>query len=460
MSNGLFVNHDSYTLIQSPIRLEDGVYPQNRAELLEKILETNPDKEPFYVIELDEVDRKFQEWVQALPRVRPFFAFKSSGDMATLRLLKSRGTGFDCASQSEIATCLQMGVPPEDIIYAHPCKPVSHLQFAKANGVKLMTFDNTFELEKIKTYYPEAKVVLRILPDRHTASVCDLGTKFGAKRSVWDELLQTAQTLELDLVGVSFHVGSNCLDSEVFYDAVKSARSAFDLASSYGHKPYLLDIGGGFPGVDSGPVRFVDTARTIESAIDTFFPITAFPDVQVIAEPGRYFVTSACTLFTNIIGKRKVVKDGNVSFMYYVNDGAYGSFNCILFDHYVCVPRILKKHTDVEDFTMQTDTEHLFECNIWGPTCDSMDKLVDSAFFRELHVGEWIGWENMGAYTHAAAGAFNGFPLAHKVVVPVGTKISGALLDDWPFTNDGCVATNTAADGPQMIVDSACVDSE
>lgn len=30
--------------------------------------------------------------------------------------------------------------------------------------------------------------------------------------------------------------------------------------------------------------------------------------------------------------------------MYYVNDGVYGSFNCILYDHAHCLPTLHKVH--------------------------------------------------------------------------------------------------------------------
>lgn len=52
---------------------------------------------------------------------------------------------------------LQMGVDQSRIIYAHPCKPASHLRYAASVNVSLMTFDNETELHKVKAYYPEAR---------------------------------------------------------------------------------------------------------------------------------------------------------------------------------------------------------------------------------------------------------------------------------------------------------------
>lgn len=59
--------------------------------------------------------------------------------------------------QSEIQTVLDLGVPQHRIIYAHPCKYISHLLYAAKMGVELMTFDNEEELHKVKKHFPTAK---------------------------------------------------------------------------------------------------------------------------------------------------------------------------------------------------------------------------------------------------------------------------------------------------------------
>ena len=96
-----------------------------------------------------------------------------------LRLLKALGTGFDCASKSEIQTVLELGVDPSNIIYANPCKQASFIRFAAENDVKMITFDNTDELYKIKRLFPDAQLIIRVLTDDSKALI-RLGEKFGA----------------------------------------------------------------------------------------------------------------------------------------------------------------------------------------------------------------------------------------------------------------------------------------
>ena len=55
-----------------------------------------------------------------------------------------------------------------------------------------MTFDNAEELFKIKKYYPDAELVLRILTD-DSMSLCQLGLKFGAPLHTVQHLLETAK---------------------------------------------------------------------------------------------------------------------------------------------------------------------------------------------------------------------------------------------------------------------------
>ncbi|KAI8993375.1 pyridoxal-dependent decarboxylase [Pilobolus umbonatus] len=360
----------------------------------------------FFVGDLGEVFRQHLRWKSLLPRIEPFFAVKCNPDPMVLKLLASLGCGFDCASKNEIQQVLDLGVEPCRIIYANPCKQASFIRYSAQQNVNRMTFDNVEELYKIKKYFPEAELVLRILTD-DSMSLCQLGLKFGAPLHTVQQLLETAKELELNVIGVSFHVGSGCLDENAFYDAVLRARRVFDQASELGYNFSLLDVGGGFPGADvKDGITFEKVAAILGSAVDALFP----PHIRVIAEPGRYYVASAFTICTNIIGRRTITSNtqpDQQSYMYYVNDGMYGSFNCIMFDHQVVHPKVLMKNN--EFVYGCDDIENQYESSVWGPTCDSIDCLNKSTSLPILEPGDWLYYENMGAYTICAASQFNGF---------------------------------------------------
>lgn len=96
------------------------------------------------------------------------------------------------------------------------------------------------------------------------------------------------------------------MDERAFSDAVLRARQVFDKAESMGFSFGLLDVGGGFPGADvQDGMTFEKVAAVLGPAVDSLFPA----HVRVIAEPGRYYVASAFTLCTHVIGRRTVMSD-------------------------------------------------------------------------------------------------------------------------------------------------------
>jgi ornithine decarboxylase len=201
------------------------------------------------------------------------------------------------------------------------------------------------------------------------------------------------------------------------------ARAAFDLAAQHGVTFRLLDIGGGFPGTIEQLPRgdepllelaaasthkapaFEEIAAVLRPALDEHFP--AGCGVHIIAEPGRYMVQSCATLVTNIIG-RKFANKGLPTErpMYFVNDGLYGSFNCVLYDHKN--PVALPLFNTVDAGSREQDVANYSDASIWGSTCDGMDCIAKEAKLPLLSVGDWIRWPGMGAYTSAAGSNFNG----------------------------------------------------
>uniref|UniRef100_A0A667XAF9 ornithine decarboxylase n=1 Tax=Myripristis murdjan TaxID=586833 RepID=A0A667XAF9_9TELE len=339
--------------------------------------------EPFHVANLDNLVKKYVIWCNNLPRVKPFYAVKCNDTPTVIGVLSALGTGFDCASKAEIQLALSLGVTPDRIIYAHTIKAESHIKYARTHGVQMMTFDNQEELSKIARCHARAKLVLRITVDDSKA-VRRLNTKFGASLDSAGRLLQRAGELGLDVVGVSFHVGCQCTDSRAYRQAIADARQVFNIA--VGVSLYLLDIGGGFSGNENFKV-----AATINLALDDFFPVGC--GVQIIAEPGRYYVESAFTLAVNVIAKKVIMEEAaehnsiegvpDRVMMYYVNDGVYGSLSFL-----------------INDPTSGSEgSERRYRSVIWGPTCDSLDKLTDSCLLPELQVGEWLLMDNTGAYT-------------------------------------------------------------
>ncbi|CAB9512458.1 Ornithine decarboxylase [Seminavis robusta] len=586
-----------------------------------KDLEVNADKVPlensFYVVDIGVVVSQVFQWRKFFPRVQPFMAVKCNPDPVIIKTLAVLGCNFDCASANEIRLVHQCtrNLPHQpEIIFANPCKPRSHILEAVCKGIRRMTFDNEAEVEKCASISKKIELVLRIITDDR-GSQCRLSSKFGAPPIKWRPLLAAAKKRGLQVVGVSFHVGSGCRDATRYHEALKDARSIFDMAEKeFGMKMHLLDIGGGFPGethsiwnpaielddedadkvegktaeeaenVDESNDRFMfftEIAEQVAPVIDQLFP----PEqgVHVIGEPGRYLVAASSTLCCSVtscrnnqmdesfkpeqvddkqmaaqlhgmsrkqeqalvrglslgrgdteailttiqeeladysklyanqqlanqevtlyndsidlyssdyenaldllgppsenqrdIGRHTVegmnytlvtgsltspdAPDGLITlaaageaavnglvmqavadsapmqddFTYYVNDGVYGAFNNIMFDHAIPRPRVLNKtghnitsDTNEDGFRtlempqgdLSSDdgkSPQLYSSTVFGPTCDSIDVIARSVLLPKLAIGEFLYFENMGAYTSAAASTFNGFNPSEKFYV-------------------------------------------
>jgi len=333
------------------------------------------------------VINKINQWNLLLPNVKPYYAIKSNPEHYILNIMKQFNINYDCASKNEIKTILGNNCHGDKIIFANPSKIPGHILYAKNNNIKLLTFDSFDEMNKIKLLYPKAQLIIRIkVDDSH--SELKFNTKYGVNLCEVNMMLRYASLLELNVVGVSFHVGSRCNNTEVYNSALYSARQVYEIALSHNYNLSIVDIGGGFPGYDD--YAFRKMSMSIHTGIHEYFNNIK---INFIAEPGRYFASSAYTLVTRVIN-RKIYTD---KIIYYINEGVYGCFNNTL--------------TDKEQVTLNTlkPTTKLIKSTVFGPSCDSIDCIANNINLPELDIGDYIYAENMGAYTVSCATNFNGF---------------------------------------------------
>lgn len=359
------------------------------------------DEDSFFVADLGQVANAYRLWQAKLPQVHAHYAIKCNTDEMVVKLLGSMGANFDCASKNEIDTVLRLGFDASRIVYANPCKTNSFIRHAKNSNVNLTTVDNKQELYKLKKFHPECKVLIRIATDDESAQ-CRLSTKFGCSlETALEELLPECKQLGITAAGVAFHVGSGAKDFNSIHQAVKQSRMIFDRASALGMPMNVLDIGGGFE-----RETFEESSSMVQYSLEKYFP-SEFVDqngIRIIAEPGRFMVANAFTLAAHVIARRDLDSglDG-MEAMLYINDGVYGNLNCILFDHQHPVARVLKS----QDQEAEKSDEYVFL--IWGPTCDGLDCVSPRAILpKNVQVGDWLYFPNLGAYTSAATTSFNG----------------------------------------------------
>jgi ornithine decarboxylase len=362
------------------------------------------------IIDIGAIIRQYRLWRQLLPSVEVFYAVKCNPDKIILKTLANLGVGFDVASKGEIALLSETlsTIPQEKIIYANPCKAPDYIRYARSVDIAYMTFDSKDELLKIAIYHPDAKLILRILVDDITKSKMHFGSKFGCPLADIKKLLEFAKYLDLNIIGVSFHVGSGCTEAKSYSNSIERAKEIFNIAKEVGYSFYFLDIGGGFPGIDdtTDECAFKDICEEINNQLEKSF--SDVDNLRVIAEPGRYFATKTTTLVVNVTSKKSIKLDNDEQvFHYYINSGIYGMFNNMVFDKAKPTFQLLNRYSSNKEY----------KSVIFGETCDSMDKVIEGIQLPELACGDYIYIENHGAYTNASASSFNGFTQPQPIYI-------------------------------------------
>lgn len=342
---------------------------------------------PVLVVSRERLRRNVQRFMAALPRVRPHFAVKANPDTEILSIFREQGTCFEVASIAEIDAMLKLGASMEAVFYSNPIKSPVSINYAAANGIAWYCVDTPEEVEKIAAIKPDAKLYLRIKVSNEGSS-WPLADKFGASPKGVDAVIEICKKLDMQLSGVTFHVGSQCTNINNWVEGIRAAKAIFTQLRAQGFSPELLNLGGGYPLQFTGQEPSIeDIAAVINAELDLL------PDsIQVMAEPGRYLVGSAGCLISQVVGT--ATRD-SVRWVY-LDTGVYGGLMELS-----------------QNFPATLVSQRTGEAGAWtmaGPTCDSIDVLGKHRLPVNTKAEDIIFMPNLGAYCTTCACDFNGFP--------------------------------------------------
>lgn len=353
---------------------------------------------PLFIIDHDKIRRNYRLFKKHLPRVQAYYAVKANSNQEIIRTLFDEGASFDVASYNEFMQVYEYIKHFEKkdkdfyiwdkIIFSNTIKDRHTLQKIKKYR-PLVTYDNSDELIKIRQHCRTAGLVLRLkVPD--IGSQVEMSSKFGLDPGEAFPLIRQSFDAGMVVEGLSFHVGSQCINFDNYITALQITSEIFNEARKQGYPLKIVDIGGGFPvAYDADVPRLEKLARIINTECKRLFP----EDTELIAEPGRFMVANAATLVAEIIGKAR--RDGKI--FYHINDGVYHTFSGVVYDHWIPNFHAFKKGK-------------IEVCAVVGPTCDSFDKIsVSEELPGNLEVGDYLYTLNIGAYSIASSTKFNGF---------------------------------------------------
>ena len=352
---------------------------------------------PLLLLDCQVVREQYQLLKHALPNVTLHFALKPLPHDTVVKTLRSEGASFDLASNGEVDMVRRQGVKPENTIHTHPIKRDSDIRYAMEYGCKRFVVDGINELEKFIPYKNDVTLFLR-LSFPNADAFADLSKKFGCNVDTAIDILRKAYELGICINGLSFHVGSQTQDAQRYVFAIERC---IELMANIRrvNLPVItaLDIGGGFP------VAYEDDAININVFCAPIREALAKVDskIQLLAEPGRFIVGAAVMSVASVMGQ---AMRGGMPW-YYLDDGVYGSFSGILFDH---------GHYPID---VLNGNGPRVASVLAGPTCDSIDVIDENILLPKLNDGDLIITRMMGAYTSATSTDFNFFKKANIVTL-------------------------------------------
>jgi ornithine decarboxylase len=322
------------------------------------------------------------------------YALKANPSPWVIRTLAECGiAGFDVASIHEIELA-RAHAPDVRLAFMHPVK--SRQAIARAYfdyGVRVFALDSHEELAKIQDATGGAEdlsLMVRLAVEAPGAAYA-LNGKFGVDTAAAPELLLAARRATDDLMGVTFHVGSQCMRPSAYQAAMAQASRALVRAGVFAD---VVDVGGGFPSIYPGMIP-PDLSEYVAAIDRGFSEMMVHETTELWCEPGRALVAEGSSLLTRV----ELRKGDSL----YLNDGAFGS----LFDAAHVKWRFPVKRVRAEGVE---DEAPLRPFQLYGPTCDSADHMPGPFWLPEdMAEGDHVEIGMLGAYGVAMATRFNGF---------------------------------------------------
>lgn len=361
-----------------------------------------PAATPYLALDVEAAVNRYRELSLVLPGTAVHYAVKANPHPGLLAGLATAGCRFDVASPAEVGLAIGAGARPRDLVYSNPIKRRDDVASAHTRGVRLFVVDSPDEARKVAAEAPGASVLCRLLTSG-AGSDWPLSRKYGCSTAEAVRILRLAASLGLDPAGTAFHVGSQQRDPGAWSAPVQASADAFSSLRSEGLRPWLLDLGGGFPAEhEGGHPGLAAYGTAIGSALTASFGA----DVpETLVEPGRGLVGDAGTLVATVIavvhrsGTRWVFLDAGV---------------------FTGLVETLDEAIRYR-ITTSADGVPTAPAVLAGPTCDSADVLYQDVPVQlpvTLTEGDTVRLHSAGAYTSSySTVGFNGFaPLTTQIV--------------------------------------------
>jgi ornithine decarboxylase len=257
---------------------------------------------------------------------------------------------------------------------------MSHLKYAAKRGTEKVTFDSTEKLKKIKNHHANAKIVLRMRFD----VIINLGKKFGCDpKSTALKLIELYEKLKMSLIGIHFHVRSFWN----FHSLSKQPSISCSIFSQVNSCPKWASS---TVTVDLFKKTWLTLLDRYAKSINRGLDGAQSQMLMSKSSPGAIsFTLPSSSSLKPSLKKTQRQRAHSLPPQREHLHVIYGM--TFLYD--------LKPITSVIARSKGKNEQEERVSTIWGRSCNSNNKIMCDAMLREMEMGDWLMFHNMGAYS-------------------------------------------------------------
>ena len=362
---------------------------------------------PVYVYSENAMRRQVQLFAEAFQQVPHLisYAVKANSNLSVVRRLGEWGAGFEVVSGGELFRVLRAGGSASKVVFDGPGKTVDEIRYALESDILFFNVESAAEADLIaesaRQMRKRARVSLRTNPNVNPGTHPYISTgmtehKFGiALPEAHDLYLRLRERPEIELVGVTCHIGSQITQLGPYQEAIESLREFVTRLRREGISLRYLDFGGGLGIAYDG-----EEAPSISRYAELVIRATKELGLTLILEPGRVIVGNAGTLVTRVTfikdqgAKRFVIVDAGMNDL--MRPALYGS------------------HHQVWSVSQKTSTQI---ADLVGPICESSDFIAKNRELPVFQPGDLAAVMSTGAYGFSLSSNYNSRPRVAEVLV-------------------------------------------
>lgn len=355
-------------------------------------------KTPYYIYDSRKIDRKVSILKGSFSKFSDlFFAVKANTSISILKIMKEHNIGAEVVSPGEIFMAMKAGIPPGKILYDSLARKEEEIIFAIDKGIKFFNFESIDQALLLDNSSKKTKQKISafvrinpgIFPKTHShLSTGSSWSKFGIPFKDLDKVYGVAKDFKsTELVGMHYHIGSQLLTPDPYFEALKKIESTVDFFNKKGLKIKYINLGGGF-GI---PYKESEEGFDVSVLSQTYREFSNKYGVRVFLELGRFLVAESGFIITKILD----IKDREGVPLYVVDSGMNDNPRPAIYDAYHRVEPLFER------------TGETYESRVVGPICENSDEF-GTYELPSLKVGDLLIIHSCGAYTRTMASNYNG----------------------------------------------------